>query len=114
MENMIAFCGLACHECGAFLATKQNDDTKRAEVAQLWSKLYNADIKPEDVYCDGCLSSGGYLFNHCKVCEIRACGLDRGVESCAHCQDYACEKLEQFFKLVPEAQKQLDGIRGGL
>ncbi|MCD6569822.1 MAG: DUF3795 domain-containing protein [Deltaproteobacteria bacterium] len=61
---MIAFCGLPCHECDAFLATRDDDDQKRAEVAQLWSKQYNADIKPEDINCDGCLSDNGYLFNH--------------------------------------------------
>ncbi len=31
---MITVCGLNCHECGAFLATKENDDQKRAKVAQ--------------------------------------------------------------------------------
>ena len=38
MNEMIAFCGLACHECGALLAKKDNDDKKRAEVAHTWSK----------------------------------------------------------------------------
>ena len=30
MKEMISFCGLDCHECGAFLATKEDDDQKRA------------------------------------------------------------------------------------
>jgi len=38
MKQMIAFCGLACHECGALLATQDDDDAKRAEVAQGWSE----------------------------------------------------------------------------
>lgn len=111
MKEMIAICGLACHECGALIATKNNDEAKRVEVAQEWSKLFNADIKPEDVYCDGCLSEGGYLFSHCNVCEIRKCGMEKSVENCAHCSDYACEKLEQFFQLAPEAKEQLSAIR---
>jgi len=44
---MLAFFGLACHECPALLATKTNDDEKRAVVARAWSKLFKADIKPE-------------------------------------------------------------------
>jgi Protein of unknown function (DUF3795) len=28
MEEMIAFCGLNCAECPAFLATQENDDEK--------------------------------------------------------------------------------------
>ena len=112
MSEMIAFCGILCHECGAFQATKNNDDQKRAEVAKLWSKEFNSDIKPEDIYCDGCLSDGGYLFNYCKVCEIRKCGGEKRVVNCAYCDDYACEKLEKFLQMVPQAKKKLDQIRG--
>jgi hypothetical protein len=46
---MIAVCGLGCYECGAFLATKENDDQKRAKVAQEWSKLFKLEVKPEDI-----------------------------------------------------------------
>ena len=33
MEKMIAYCGLVCSDCGAFIATQKNDDKMRAEVA---------------------------------------------------------------------------------
>ena len=49
MKEMIAFCGLDCCECGAFLATKENDDQKRAEVDQEWSRLFKVEVKPEDI-----------------------------------------------------------------
>jgi len=62
MKEIIAFCGLPCHECGALLATQDDDDAKRAEVAQQWSKLFKVDIKPESINCDGCLSEGGQIF----------------------------------------------------
>ena len=78
MNEIFAFCGLGCHECGAFLATEENDDQKRAEVAQEWSRLFKAEVKPEDINCDGCQSIGGCLFNYCKVCEIRKCGKEKG------------------------------------
>ena len=58
MEKMIAFCGTVCTECPAFLATKQDDDNERGKIAESWSKQYNADIKPEDINCEGCLSEG--------------------------------------------------------
>ena len=45
MKEMIAVCGLECHECGAFLATKENSDQKRAEVAQEWYKLFKVGVK---------------------------------------------------------------------
>ncbi len=114
MDEMIAICGITCHECGAFLATKTNDDEKRAEVAQLWSKEFKSDIKPEDINCEGCLSESENLFSHPKVCEIRKCGKEQGVVNCAHCSDYVCEKLEKFLEIVPDAKTRLDEIKAKL
>ncbi len=114
MEEMTAFCGLACHECPALLATKDNDDEKRAEVAQLWSKQFKADLKPEHINCEGCHSDGGRLFGHCHTCEIRKCGLEKKVANCAHCSDYSCGKLNDFFNMMPDAKKQLDKIKSSL
>ena len=51
MEEIIAYCGLFCHECGAFQAPRDNDNEKRALVAQKWSKEFKADLKPEDINC---------------------------------------------------------------
>jgi hypothetical protein len=113
MSEMIGFCGLGCHECGAFLATISDDYVKRKEVAELWSKEYSVDLKPEDIICDGCLSESENLFRHCKVCEIRKCGKEKAVGNCAHCSDYACTMLEKFLKMVPDARTRLDAIRGG-
>lgn len=114
MEEMIAFCGLACHECPALLATKANDDVKRAEVAQLWSKQFNADIKPADINCDGCHSDGENIFDHCKVCEIRKCGKEKGINNCAYCDEYSCEKLEMVFNMMPDAKIRLDDMKSKL
>jgi len=114
MAVIVSFCGLLCNECGAFVATKNNDDEKRKEVSQLWSKQYNTNLKPEDINCTGCLSDRQPIFGHCNVCEIRKCGKAKGIANCAHCDEYACEKLEQFFQIVPDAKKRLDKIKSGL
>ena len=111
MAEMIAYCGLECHECPALLATRADDDAKRAEVAVMWSKEFDADIKAEDINCVGCLSEGEVVFSHCHVCEIRKCGMGKGVANCAYCDDYACDKLTEFFAMVPEAKARLDGLR---
>ena len=111
MDEMIAFCGLTCTRCPAFLATRSDDDEARRKIAQEWSKEFGADINPEDINCDGCLATDGRHIGYCGMCEIRKCGMDRGVENCAHCADYACEKLEDFFGKAHEARATLDAIR---
>ena len=34
MDKMIAFCGLTCTECPAFIATQKNDNKEREKVAK--------------------------------------------------------------------------------
>ena len=111
MKREIAYCGLECTVCTAFIATERDDDQKRLEVAELWSTLYKADIKARDINCLGCKSEGGRLFKHCSVCEVRKCARQRGLENCAECDDYGCEILQEFFKMAPEAEYNLKQIR---
>ena len=113
MEKMIAFCGLVCSDCPAFIATKKDDDEERSKVAEMWSK-HDATLKPEDINCDGCLADSEMVFKFCNVCEVRKCGKEKGVVNCAYCDDYACDKLTKIFKMAPEAKTNLDEIRKNL
>ena len=110
MEKMIAFCGIICTNCPAFIATRENNDEKRREVAKAWSTP-EYPLKPEDINCDGCLTSDGRIISFVKACDIRKCGMERKVENCAYCVDYACEKLMKSHERSPEAKETLEEIR---
>lgn len=114
MTGIIAFCGLSCTDCPAFKATRNDDDEERKRVAEMWSKEHSVAIKPGDINCDGCLGQDGLHFNYCNVCEIRKCGQQKAVENCAHCDEFACEKLEKFFEMAPQARKTLETVRQNL
>ena len=114
MEKMIAYCGLNCTECPAFIATQNDDDALRRETAETWSKQFNSEIKPEDINCDGCTTETSRIIGFSNICEIRKCGREKGVENCAYCNDYGCQKLEKFFEMVPMAKANLEEIRKGL
>jgi hypothetical protein len=114
MDEMIAHCGLTCTECPAYVATQNDDDDARRKIAEDWSKEFKSEIKPEDINCDGCLAVDGRHIGYCSMCEIRKCATGRGVENCAHCDDYACDKLAAFFEQVPAARTKLDGVRKDL
>jgi hypothetical protein len=115
VDRIIGACGLTCTECLAFLATQADDHVVLERVAAQWREEYQApSITADGIMCDGCLTTGGRNCHHCFECEIRACGLERGVINCAHCGDYACEKLEAFFGFVLDARTTLDGVRTGL
>jgi hypothetical protein len=114
MEKMIAYCGLDCSECGALIATRENDDTKRREVAAKWSQQYHVDFRPEDINCVGCTTAEGPHVGHWSMCEVHNCGAEKGVINCAYCDDYGCEKLEGYFKMAPGMKENLEEVRKGL
>jgi hypothetical protein len=111
-DEMIAYCGLVCTGCEAYLATRDMDQDKAAKTAAMWSKQFQIEVKVDDVWCDGCLVEGKKCA-HCARCEIRACARDRGVVNCGKCDDYGCEKLEAFFKMAPMARDTLERVRAG-
>lgn len=113
MEKNLAHCGLDCAACGAYRAYKAGDDEIRKKTSQEWLEQFDINIKPEDINCAGCKSEGKVLFNHCHICEIRKCSTGKGLENCAYCDDYACNKLEDIFAFSKEAKMNLDGIRVG-
>ena len=114
MTEIIGFCGIKCNECKGYIATKNNDDILRKEIAEEWSKQFGSDIKPEDVNCDGCISVDGRHIGYCNICEIRKCGLENKVKNCAYCDEYTCEKLDNFHKMATDAKKNLEEIKKSL
>ena len=114
MEKMIAYCGLVCTECPAYIATQANDREGLEMLASEWSEQYNTTLTADDCACDGCLATSDRHMSHCAECKIRACAIERGVRNCAHCSDYPCEELKGFFAYATEAQETLEQIRHNL
>ncbi len=115
MDRIVAYCGLVCTDCAAYVATQADDREALERVAAQWREEYNApDITVESVVCDGCIVTTDRHSGHWYECDIRICGAERGVVNCAHCSEYACAKLERFFGFVPNARVVLEEVRGSL
>lgn len=110
MKEMIACCGLLCHDCPARIATINDDDALRKETAAQWSGMYQATLNPSDINCMGCRATEGPYFSHCTACEIRNCAIQHQVENCAVCSHYPCEVITRFLAMVPEAKVTLDAL----
>jgi hypothetical protein len=115
MGSMMAYCGLPCDTCPIHLATLEPDDLRRealrADIARSCREEYGLRLEPADITdCDGC-RSGERLFSGCADCRIRPCAAGRGLESCASCDDYPCDALEEHFARDPAARARLELLR---
>ena len=112
MKKYIAYCGLDCQACEAYLATVHQDEALRRKVAKKWSELNGVNITPEMINCEGCRMDGAKT-PYCEaLCPIRQCALQKGVETCAACGDMpGCEKVGMILKNSAEAKKNLEKER---
>jgi hypothetical protein len=115
MPGIQALCGLDCGECEAFLATQDNDEAGLEAAARKWTADYGRqDLTAEMCICDGCSSGKRLSTAHAASCKLRLCASSRGVQTCAHCSDYACETLQGFFAFAPTLRDRLEAVRSQL
>ena len=111
MREMIAYCGLDCEKCDAYLATIHDDQALREKTAKLWAELNNAPILPEHINCQGCRVAGVKTVFCEQLCEIRQCALKKGVTTCGGCPDLEeCQTLRMITADRPDA---LENLKGG-
>ena len=110
MKKRIAYCGLDCETCDAYIATKKDDQALREKTAKLWAELNHAPILPEHINCEGCRGNGKKTVYCERLCGIRQCALQKGVETCGDCGELGkCPTVGALLSNNPEALKNLKG-----
>ena len=112
-DSMRAYCALNCTECPAYIAYLSNDDKLKRETAEKWNSP-EFPVTADELSCAGCKAEGPH-FKFCATCTVAACASKRGVESCAHCDDYGCDTLEEWLSHSPAGHREnLDKYRASL
>ncbi len=110
MNDIIAYCGLDCSKCDAFMATQAEDTKRLKEIAERWTRELKTEFSAQDILCDGCCSQR--ISGWCqRICLIRPCAEQRNIRTCAHCSDYECEELKRFLSDEPTAKEYLEETR---
>ncbi len=110
MRDMIAYCGLDCKKCDAYLATINDDQELREKTAKLWSELNHAPILPEHINCQGCCVDGVKTVYCESLCGIRQCALKKGVTTCGDCPELeSCQTVGAILSNNPAALENLKG-----
>ena len=113
MSDNISYCGLDCHKCEAYLATINNDDELKSQVAKKWSKLNNVNITKDMINCLGC-KGNKVKTPFCEhLCKIRNCAIKKDVSFCINCETFIeCKEIKMiidnndFSRKVEENGKQ--------
>ena len=108
MKEMIAYCGLDCEKCDAYLATLHDDAELREKTARLWTELNGVTILPEHINCQGCRADGAKTVFCDSLCEIRKCAVGKSVETCGACPEMAtCQTVAAIIEYNEEARENL-------
>ena len=110
MQTNIAYCGLDCEQCDAYIATLHDDQALRERTAKLWAALNHAPILPEHINCQGCRADGAKTVFCEQLCAVRRCARQRGVVTCGDCPEMeSCPTVGAIFANAPQAKKNLIG-----
>ena len=108
MDKMIAYCGLDCRKCKAYISTINDDQNLREETAKLWSELNKVLITPAEINCEGCRGVGKKTIYCERLCQIRQCGLKKEIENCGKCSELeTCKKVAAIISNNKEAYQNL-------
>lgn len=111
-KQYTCYCGLYCGVCAVKVkvepaATALYVEMKSAGFEDIINFIPDGDrfwpfLKgmSEDGVCVSCKDGGGN-----PGCQVRTCAKDAGVEMCAFCESYPCDKFDAFFKGYPVLEK---------
>ncbi len=107
-KDMIAYCGLDCEKCDAYLATINDDQALREKTAKLRAELNDAPILPGHINCEGCRVDGMKTIYCDSLCAIRQCAVQKGVTTCGDCQGFeTCRTVGTILADAPDALENL-------
>ena len=93
MEEIISRCGFRCDLCMAYRPNVESHPENRQLLSDGWFKYFGFRIEPENILCGGCLSDQCITLD--KDCRVRPCVIAKGLDNCARCEDYGCDKLNE-------------------
>jgi hypothetical protein len=99
-ENLLAACGLDCEACG-IRRVPFDEDAARGVVEWFhnmgWLEGHEGveTILEKGMYCCGCLADRS--LHWAPECWILLCCVDdKGIENCAQCDEFPCERLVEW------------------
>jgi len=113
--EMMAVCGLDCGTCDIRLVPTNPEVAQRVvawfhQMGWLEEDEGIVEIIERGMYCQGCREDRSVHWS--PDCPLLICCVDeKGLEHCAQCEDFACEKLEAFAEESKSHQEAVEQLR---
>jgi len=104
MDPILTRCGYRCDLCLAYKPNVTAHPEYRQTLSDGWFKYFGFRIPPEDIECDGCMSENPKLID--QACPVRPCVIERGLDNCAQCSDYLCDRLKERIVTFEEVRER--------
>ncbi len=89
-KELLAPCGLYCGVCGIRIAHLDDNQKFKERLCTVYG------TRPEDIRCEGCLAPDDQVFLFCRVCPIKSCTQEKGIDGCHQCDDFPCKHIDNF------------------
>ncbi len=105
MEPILTRCGYHCDLCLAYKPNIEKNPANRQKLSDGWFKYYGFRLPAEEICCDGCMSDNPKLID--QSCPVRPCVIGRGLDNCAQCEQYICEKLTERLVVLKQVKQRV-------
>ena len=106
MEPVLTRCGYRCDLCLAYRPNVTRNPAGQQKLSDGWFKYFGFRILPEDICCDGCMADDLELID--KSCPVRPCVMEQGLDNCAQCEQYVCEKLAERLVIYEDVKLRIN------
>lgn len=112
MEQILTRCGYRCDLCLAYKPNIAQNPSNQQKLSDGWHKYFGFRIPAPEICCDGCMAEDNpqrvapQLID--QSCPVRPCVIEKGLDNCAQCEQYICEKLTERLVVYKEVQNRVD------
>ncbi len=97
-ESLCGYCGHYCGACPVNIDYKKGIEFQQ-KLAQALSVQLKRPVPITEIQCPGCRQAREDKDAWGHKCLIRNCALDKELDSCSHCPDFPCDKLQKITEL---------------
>ena len=105
MQPVLSRCGYRCDLCLAYKPNVEKTPANQQILSDGWFKYFGFRIEAANIVCDGCM--GDHLKLIDLACPVRPCVIEKGLQTCAACDEYVCEKLKERMVIFEEVKQRM-------